>query len=565
MNDLNTASVAAHERISARFRGISCSEISIRTASYLLGLFTILAIVIAVIPNAIYIRSYLQDTFGLLDGIHRTVLGQVVHRDFSSGVGIAVFALPALFVTLGADPVNSLTYATSSLLLLNFIIVWHLLYTRISGTQALLFGSLMILTLSSRFVFGEDPQLVTLAMNYNRYCTAFMCSLILFFIPPRRETTRTILFDGLIIGSITTLLFYSKITFGLCALALIILLPVVSWSNRFRALLSFGCFIVVAAVLEMTLRFHAPLIRDILMAIRSSGVTRTSILYEVVANLPEILICAVLPAAALFINNTLTPRIGFLLIGVSMMSIMLLNQSAQLRVMIMPFSLLIVSLHALNSNRSATNSARDRYVLTHQILLAAACFMWITYSYPMVVNLAVSFSKSAVGQPIDSEAGILGKIIVERNRDNMPLVQDLLRDGQATLGVYERAISAAGIPLNESDYVRSILDGVGAVQATCGPQDRVLTADFVNPFPALLNMPVGGGAIYTDSGLLMSEQSHVPAERFFSGIDCLMIPKLPVAYTAWVFISEVYQEYMDQQFVKAQETPYWIVYRRGHS
>jgi hypothetical protein len=562
MNDPNTVPITANRSLCHRSRALS-HEISERNAIYLLGLLTILAVLVTVVPSSIYIRSYLQDTFGLVDGIHRTVLGQVAHRDFSTGVGIAVFAFPSLFVVLGSGLVKSLTYAASVLLILNLLVVWHLLHTRLSGTQAVLFGSLTILTLASRFVFGEDPQLVTLAMNYNRYCTAFMASLILFFIPPRHESTWTTLIDSVVIGGVMALLFYSKITFGLCALAVVILLSIVSRSNRTRALLALGYFIAVAAVLELSFGFHAPLVRDIVMALRSSGVARSSILYEIVTNLPEILICAILPAGVLLANRVLTPRLGLLFFFVSMMSIMLLNQSAQLRVMMIPFSLLIISWQIVDTRLSASAPSEARFVLiSYQTVLAAACFMWISYSYPIAVNLAVSFSKSIFGKVIDGREAVLDTIKADLARGDERVVQDLMPGGSASLEIYERTISAAGLPLNEPDYVRSLLDGLGAVRAGCGSHDRVATADFVNPFPALLDMPVGGGAIYTDSGLLMSERSHVPAERFFSGIDCVMVPKLPVAYTSRNFFLIIYEGYLHQRFVTVEETAYWTVLRR---
>jgi hypothetical protein len=371
------------------------------------------------------------------------------------------------------------------------------------------------------------------------------------------------LIDSIVIGGITALLFYSKITFGLCAIAVVMLLPIMSWSNRNRALLALVFFIAIAAALEFLCGFHGSLLNDIVMAIRSSGVARSSILYEVVTNFPEILICAILPAGVLFVKGLLTPRVGLVFLCVSVMSIMLLNQSAQLRVMMIPFTLLIIAWRIVDTAPSAGDPSVLRFTLTpHQLVFAATCFMWISYAYPMAVNLAVSFSKSISGKAIDGEQPVLRRIKAEVGRGDEPLVQDLLHDGPGALELYERTISASGVPLNEPDYVRSLLDGLVAVRAGCESRDRVSTADFVNPFPALLNMPVGGGAIYTDSDLLMSARSHVPAERFFAGIDCVMVPKLPVSYTSRRLFLTVYQGYLQQNYTTIKETAYWTVLRR---
>jgi hypothetical protein len=60
----------------------------------LLSFVSLLSLVMTISPESIYIRQYPQDIFGLLDGIHRTVLGQVAHRDFSAKLRILVYALP---------------------------------------------------------------------------------------------------------------------------------------------------------------------------------------------------------------------------------------------------------------------------------------------------------------------------------------------------------------------------------------------------------------------------------------------------------------------------------------
>ena len=117
-------------------------------AVLLLGLMTAVMIAVLAMPRAIYIRSYLQDTLGLLDGIHRTVLGQVAHRDFSTPIGLFVYALPALLVRAGADLVMSLSYSACVLLIINFMVLWHLVTTRIQGPVSLLFGSWTVLALT---------------------------------------------------------------------------------------------------------------------------------------------------------------------------------------------------------------------------------------------------------------------------------------------------------------------------------------------------------------------------------------------------------------------------------
>src|SRR5689334_3610687 len=98
-----------------------------RSCKWALSIFVSILVFMAALPDLVYIRQNPQDVFGFLDGIHRMALGQVAHRDFSTHLGFLVYALPALFVRFGIDPVLSLAYAQAALLILNFVILVHLL------------------------------------------------------------------------------------------------------------------------------------------------------------------------------------------------------------------------------------------------------------------------------------------------------------------------------------------------------------------------------------------------------------------------------------------------------
>ena len=71
-----------------------------------------------------------QDLLALLDGIYRVHLGQVVHRDFSTVVGLFNLALPATFMSLNLGIVSSLNYSEAVYVVVAFAIYLYIYLTR---------------------------------------------------------------------------------------------------------------------------------------------------------------------------------------------------------------------------------------------------------------------------------------------------------------------------------------------------------------------------------------------------------------------------------------------------
>lgn len=89
---------------------------------------------------------------------------------------------------------------------------------------------------------------------------------------------------------------------------------------------------------------------------------------------------------------------------------------------------------------------------------------------------------------------------------------------------------------------------------------RILTADQVNPFPAVLDLPVGGGMIWLDPRTF-SLNRHPSADKMFESITCVMVPKMPVCYPCRELFLRIYSEYFKSGFTITGETDYWKLYR----
>jgi hypothetical protein len=534
-----------------------------KSCSAILLVLTLALAFLAILPGSVYIREYPQDIFGFLDGIHRMASGQVPHRDFSSVLGILVYALPSLFVRFNADPVLSLAYSQAALLILNFIVLVYLVRMRIPGIPGLFFGIWTLLVLAARMNFGEWPQNVTFAMFYNRYCTVFLSEIIIFFIPPKSDNTKILIIDVVVISVLTLIMFYSKMTFFSVAAAALALLSLTSRRNAIRVIAVTSICLIVMAGLEVAYRFHRGYFLDLMMALRSSGAVRggyTGTLFLILMNLPELVLCAGLPLLIIYRLGVLTVLTSLIFVFVAGASVLLIEQNAQNYILAVPFILLFLSSDIID--RRAQPSSRQ--AASRNVISSAIILMWFVYSYPLAVNSVVSFAKSISGaKPINTENSTKRFQIDWRSADPQ-LSQDIVTTAGSPLDLFERARESTtnipGMPLSEAEYALSLDDGFKAARGGCGVSARILTADVVNPFPAALDLPVGGRMIHIAPDRTISIVSHPSPDQMFRDITCVMFPKMPISYSARQMFSKIYSAYLEKNFKVRRETDYWTVY-----
>ncbi len=116
------------------------------------------------------------------------------------------------------------------------------------------------------------------------------------------------------------------------------------------------------------------------------------------------------------------------------------------------------------------------------------------------MNVAVSFAKSMHGPVNERGTGLLGEIRIERRGEDALATLASTNGPLPPLEIFERVINSmemnAPDRITELEYVAALEDGIADLKESCGQSARVLTADFVNPFPGILSLPVGGGMIF---------------------------------------------------------------------
>ena len=289
-----------------------------------IGMFNLALVVLNIGLSTTYIQAFPQDLFMTLDGMYRIYTGQHIYTDFTTPLGIAVYAVPLLFVHSTSDLVLSMNYASGLYLLVGLVVVAYLTWTRLSPVLGLALGIWIALALAARMNGGDSPMAVTLAENYNRNCLAALALALLVFRTPRANGLTIAIADGLLYALLTAFCLYTKITYGIAALAFA---PIVIYPHP-RRVVTFSSFAIAFGLLVVAVEYgygtRFQWLQAVQTAAANGGVLNPVPIAEVVfANFAELLICILVPAWFLWQERRITPRIVIFFVMVAGASVLL--------------------------------------------------------------------------------------------------------------------------------------------------------------------------------------------------------------------------------------------------
>lgn len=547
--------------------------ISYAYAFCVLGIFFVVLVTMEFSIKELYLRAMPQDLFFQLDGIYRLSIGQRIYSDFSTPIGPLIYVIPLLFVKLGANLVLSINYASGFLLIAAFLIVAYLAWTRLPPLFGLALGVWVGLALATRMNFGDDPAAVTLAMNYNRQGDAALVLAMLMFRTPRNIGPVIALVDGVVYAILTAFLIYTKITFGLVALAFA---PIIIWPQHDRLVvlsafaLGFG---VLVSVAEYGYELKLQWIEPVRMAIQSGDPKSTALAEDfsaLILNLPELLVCTLVPAWFLWRDHRLTPLAAIFFVMVAGASVGLMPHNGQHYLLFLPAILFFIAAPAaaqLNGSLSALNEVR-RGARLDQALAIATIAVLALESGPQAVNLFYATYRSLTLPPLVANNNVLSRIVARAENYEHPseLLIGPIVDGRVN-AADAFAVGRFFKPeyrfdtLTMLEYRDYLTDGMQAARRGCEPESRILTFDNGNPFPLLLTWPAGGGVLVVHPDQLVSKKVHPSDEEMFRNINCVLVPKLPASLNARDFMLDVYGRRLSERFAASYETPLWKVFK----
>jgi hypothetical protein len=550
--------------------------ISDNLASLVISLIFIILTINCLFIDKGYYDTMPQDLFGFFDGIYRLYLGQVPNRDFSTTYGIFVYLIPSLFLNAGADLVSSVTYYHVTLLIVAMCIVMYIQRTRLESIISILFATAIALALACKYNFGDSPFQVTEAMFYNRIGFTFLSLEIALLIKPTLENVEFLTrIDAVLIGLVCGFLFYIKFTFGLVALGFVffnLLADDRTWRSKLTLLgASVALFIFILVIIEFGYGTKFALYRDVRMAMLSDSGHRIAIiiLRRLLLDIPEIVIAIVAPLIILRLAMIkIRPYWTAYALSIAFASIILQVYSFQESVLFLPLAFILFAMSKLQRYNNTSEPDRLLYFVA---MISISFLATANIVYPMIINVAVSSvryhnSRSELLSanevlsrirtiPLQKEATYTGKILSAQAVDTVnrfPALDAFMWARKSRPLYYYDDLSFP-------EYEFYLADGLKAATSGCRKGARIATLDSVNPFPALLGWPEGGGMIFVGPPSLVSESHHLSAEEMFRQIDCVLVPKIQAATGVREFLTNVYGKYLDANYVKTKETVLWTV------
>jgi hypothetical protein len=531
------------------------------------ALFSAALILFEIGLRAIYLQAYPQDYFLELDGIYRMSIGQKIFIDFSTPFGIALYAVPLMFLHFTSDLAMSVNYATALYLAVAFMVVMYLTWTRLSPELGLALSIWIALAIATRMVTGGSPNVVTLAGNYNRNPEAALALALLIFRASRQRASWIAFADGIIYGFLAGFAFYTKITYGLVALAFV---PVVVYAHYRRLLISCGMFVMLGIfvlAIEYAYGTQFQWIPATRMMIASGDSASLIPIIQVVSlNIGEILVCFTILMWYLWRNHRFTPEMMVFIAMIAGSSVLLARSNGSYSFLFLPAILFFVV--APGATSRFETPLQPQQVRGQYVLFVVTLVIVTLQSAPEFSNVVISAYRSATEQPMMRGHEVLERIVTRSipGEEISGLQSKTMHEvNVASLDAFGigRAFrpSTFGDNLTMSEFREYLLDGMRAAREHCNNQDRILTMDLENPFPLLLGWPEGGGMIVLHPDRFLSRRAHLPPQEMFKNIDCVLVPKLPVYMAARDFMLEVYGPYLAEHFPISRQTSLWTVRR----
>ena len=542
-------------------------EIKKRFDLGLLSLLYIASIAIAfltlVAPDKSYTRTWPNDVMSWIDIANRVYQGQAPYFDFHLFHGPLVAIVPALGLTFGFKGGVTLGFdavvVAAVLLLLAAVTVAR----RLTLPSAILVFTFALLLIVVPLGEGYHFEEITWGTFYNRQCWAALIIILLFYLEPERVGRSDKFIDAIALSVLVLFEFYTKITFGVVAIAFVFANSVVSKYNRHVSILTIVLVGLSVVSLELAFHFHSAYLRNITeLTSKIPPLGLHGFLTMLLDNLPVILACC---AALVMIRASgRSSKIdGLFVIGciaANMLVRMSIGDNPTGRLVALVAVLLCLGELARRSEirrpASTTKQVNWRQHLPSLMcLFLAFAFMsteigtrvlaWASYSVRVIRG---STTTAALAGAPPNLAGFLVY------KDEGGSLFDLPVDG---------ATRSDRRKLTTEEYLKTVIEGTKLLQSVDYAKRSVVTFDEVDAFTYAMDMRPGGNGYPQPWPPIVPRQELLPpSEALFRDIDFVMIPRLPYDVTQFKSMTTLYGAYLKQNYVRLKESAHWELWKR---
>ena len=493
----------------------------------------ILMAVLLAAPGHTVSAKYLNDLMVFLDGGHRVVSGQVPHRDFHAPLGPLVSLLPAAGMVLTGSLGAAMPAGVALLMLLLAPVIAHVLSSRLRPVLALPMAVYLSLILAAPANLGEDPQVLSFAMFYNRICWVTLSLLLIMCLPPIRGSSP--IRDGCSAALLALVTLYTKASFGLVALVVLMLMLSVREQRQWAAI-ALATTAALTLGLEIVWGLPSAYTRDLLQAAYASGAVQggsAKLLESFADNLFDYAAFALAAALATFVLRDW--RMAVFLGFCASAGLLIQNQNFQVSGIVTLAAGAAVAAEALGrqaqrEHRGVPPAAR------------AAAF----------VLLAVLLVPTAAGRAVALGTHLWLASTKPAHRFALPRLDRVILAETGT--AYDTEYSAK--------YAATLEDGARALALTTS-RGPVVVLDFVNAFSVGLGyLPAQGDYLVSMFGRTFDMDHFLPAEIVLKDARVVMEPKWSLDPPATDAFLKLYAAYLEKNFVETESSLYWRIYRR---
>jgi hypothetical protein len=383
---------------------------------------------------------------------------------------------------------------------------------------------------------GESIAGLSFGMFYNRIGWSALGLLLILYVLPFHAQPRQEALDALCAASLTLLMLYIKLSYGLVALGFLILLLLHPQQRRWVAA-SLGLVLAGGFLIEASWGATAAHLDDLLLAGGVSGSLKS--LDELVSvfsrNLADYTLFILFVALALWHTRSIRDLLFFAFCAVS--GFMLITQNFQTWGIVTLPAGAAVAAELLARLRPASISGKTPSLAAGTQLLMLAFFLPSSIHHAAALGLHAALASTSAGQAVP-----LSKF------DRVRLVQLWTEDNYSHF----------------NRYLESLGDGAQALSALSAHgrgADHVHVLDFVGPFSAGIGLtPPQGDSTWHHWGRTINEHHHLLPETLFQNVRVVMEPKWPVDTSTAEGLRQIYADYLSEHYQLEEDTKDWKIY-----
>ena len=514
-------------------------------------------------PRTTYISAAPQDFLQFADLVHRVASGQIPHVDFHAPMGWLSFVLPYAGFLMQGGFAGALEAADMFMLAALLPLACVLLAGRVPtwasvGILAVLFG-----LVAAPWRMGESGWRADPGLHYNQWACAILTVTLLLGVAGKDKKPMLM---AVAVGVLLSLALFTKITYFFVCLGFVVLFGIVLGEFRRAACSGLALCGLCVLVVHMTGGWVDDYAKDIMRTARitlahdpeaAGGFVPIPVYRAVLTAYGDIAVVLALGAFASF-SAGLRPQTalhGLFTLG---SCAVLLTQDAQV-----PDSMPAVAACIVRLAADAGQGSAIRKFAAFGLCLQLLANLPRQALAGLVFSLGTSGGFPNFASGLSRMSGVWfggAGVTVNAFEDGRPQWRDTL---DAVL--WGRRNNHSYTHLSSAEVLAILRSGAHLLRQTMGA-DRgpVMTFDFGNPFPALLDAPAPKGVLFSMLVGRQADHRTVKDPTLTLGdADWLMIPKFPVLWESTAVLLDAQGDRLSTEWMPVAENEHWRLLRRN--